>query len=237
MGITRKLSFVGKLEALERIQTRGGGRYQVFEDPMWPLGVFGDLTNTRHVFFITKPALAQWILPLAKSRRCLFLCRYGLPMQATLRATRWFSDSLGLPISFVGDIDPISLTTFLVYRSRSSGLRSLRRRWLPMEWCGVDDEWLKLCERYLKKKYRLDSLFVQMSAVEKEHFKLLDPLLPELEMAIGQRSMKILRSSRVLGIEGACNPALYVDGFPVRLLERLIQRSSATPRPVTINER
>jgi hypothetical protein len=183
------------------------------EDPFWPLGVFGVPPQARALLLVTKPTLPRLFQPLAKSERCLFLCRYGVPSRGTLRTVRWFSTALGLPISFVGELHPVDLWAFVAYRS------------VPMQWGGINDAWLSLCEGALKREYTLDSVCIRMSAVEKAHFKALEQRLPELEAIIGRQSIALLRSGRILAIEGASNPDLYKRGFRERLLEHLMRRS------------
>lgn len=188
---------------------------QVVEDPFWPLGVFGDPTRARALLVAPKPTLPRLFQPLAQSARCLFLCRYGVPSRSTLRTARWFSTKLGLPLQFVGELHPVDLLAFAAYRR------------VPMHWGGIDDAWLSLCEGSLKPRYALDSVCIPMSASEKAQLQVLERRLPKLEGIIGRHSAELLRSGRILAMEGASNPDLYKRGFREQLLEHLMRRSKS----------
>src|SRR5512141_364886 len=118
-----------------------------------PLRLWADHEHpTRIVFFSKDVLLRRWLesgLWLPSS--WLVLERMGLPEPAYLKRVAELHASLRAPICFVGDLDPLDLSSFLALRAFHQDFAT-RRPALPVAWVGLSDPWLDLCRRHLRPK-------------------------------------------------------------------------------------
>lgn len=164
------------------------------------------------MIFFTKPFLCRrWLEQNLYPERLLAMVRYGVPTKAYWRLIRDTARRTGLPLHFVGDLDPFDLTTFLALRSGDPDLRRPRHEALPITLAGIDDAWLKLCERHARRKGELP--YFKMSALELEHRDLILKLAPWLLELLGPRCADLLQAGMKIELEGASNPVSYDPGF------------------------
>jgi hypothetical protein len=123
-------------------------------------------------------------------------------------------------VGFVGDLDPLDLTVFLAYSGNAELLRPTARRLpLRLEWTGVNDRWLNLCERNFRPQYSRKHVTIKMTPTESEHQEVIENILAgrDLDSFVGPHSAALLRSGYKLEVEGASNPAFYKKPFVEQL--------------------
>ena len=88
---------------------------------------------------------------------------------------------------------------------------------MKVEYRAVSDRWLALRQR--RSSPIRGSL--GMEALEREHYKIVKELLPDLERLVGPDCLELLDSGHKLELEGACEPSVAGRDFPSRLLRYL----------------
>lgn len=212
---------------LKRMEdARRRGRYEpVRADRRSPLQWFVGESKPRAVLITTKRYLVDaWLPGGALDDSMAIAVRYGLPTQVAIDAVRKLAKGWRSPLFFIGDLDPLDLSAFKAYRRGNANFRGGDARRSSMSYIGIDDEWMDLCERSLKPGLTFDALLIHMATAEQEHFRVIEPLFPDMEEVIGSRAVSLLRSGRKLEIEGASNPGLYRRGFATQLRNHVLKR-------------
>jgi len=147
----------------------------------------------------------------------IVLERIGFPDRAHLELLASLHDQARVPMCFVGDLDPLDLSTFLAMRALAHDFVD-RRPALPLSWVGIADPWIRLCRRWLEAGRSLPLL--PMVPLEREHWNVLRRVAPELPATLGPASAHILDSGQKLDIAGAAG-GFYRRAFPIHLFEHL----------------
>lgn len=221
-----------------RLEREGAQDYELLRPSVWPpLHVHAGRGEPRLLLYSTKEALVQrWVMDEIYPAGWMALSRYGLPTPEYLDEIRLHLAKHRLPLLFVGDLDPLDLTIFAILRHGEATLTG-RSAKLPVYYAGIDDGWLALCERNIRK-HALNEAFLTIGALEREHLSITRELLPDIENMIGPRCLALLESGKKIEIEGACNIGFYGEEFPALLVRRLkaiqrtaLQQFSRTHRP------
>ena len=111
----------------------------------YPLAIVPPLSKCRKVLFFTKRDWLEVGRPVEHQipPDIAILQRYGPLPKPHKHLLELLVDQLDAPVHFVGDLDPMDLTT---YATLISGNRR-ESRLSKVTYLGVGDEWLKLCER------------------------------------------------------------------------------------------
>jgi hypothetical protein len=190
-------------------------------EPFPPLQVYrGGSRPTRLLYFTKDFLCTHWMLRGEFPKHWIALVRYGLPTRSYLEEVRRRSEELSLPIFFVGDLDPLDLTVYLMLRRGDVMLSSRSRPALPVHYFGVSDRWLEM--RPSSKRELRGSL--GMERFEREHLDFLLGVLPNLRELVGDRCFELLTAGFKLELEGACNASVAGKQFPSRLLAYLDRR-------------
>jgi hypothetical protein len=199
-------------------------RYESLEASTWSsLETFAPLKPPSALLFFTKPFLCRRWLELGMYPESLFsMVRGGIPTGPYWRLIRDTAKRTRLPLCFVGDLDPFDLTTFLALRSGDPDLRRPDHRALPITLAGIDDSWLRLCERHARRKGELP--YFRMSPLELEHRDLVLQMAPWILDLVGPRCAELFRSGMKVELEGARNPSIYKEGFLSTLRAHLLRR-------------
>ncbi len=193
-----------------------------------PLRLWADHPHpTRIVFFSKDVLLRRWResgLRLPSS--WLVLERIGFPEPAYLKRIVEIYASVRAPICFVGDLDPLDLSSFLALRALDQDFAT-RRAALPVTWVGLSDPWVELCRRHLGLRTSLPIL--DMKSLEQEHWKVLAQVAPDVRATIGPECAALLDRGKTLDVAGMSGIASYGADFPQRLLAYV---KNAVRRPV-----
>jgi hypothetical protein len=181
----------------------------------------------RLFYFTEEFTFRRWIWYDHSPRDWHVLAKYGLPPPSYLATIRQYVTHLGLPLRFVGSLRPKDLCVFAALRAGGPDMVFNPRTAVPVEYLGLDDRWLKLCEKNAKPKVPVDQLVYRMGRLEEEHLDFIIDLLPDLEELIGPRCFDMLMKGWGFPLAAACNPAFYGKAFP-NLLRRHLHR--ARPR-------
>jgi hypothetical protein len=198
-----------------RLDREGAQDYEPLRPSVWPpLHVYASEGKPRRLLYCTKEALCQrWVMDEVFPAGWVALSRYGLPTPEYLDEIGLHRARHRLPLLFVGDLDPLDLTTFALLRGSHAKP--------PVVYAGIDDRWLALCERNAVRKHALEEALLTMGTLEREHLSIARDLLPDLEDLIGPRCLALLESGKKLELEGACNTGSYGAGFPALLVRHL----------------
>src|SRR4051812_11957096 len=164
----------------------------------------------RRLLYLTKESfLRVWSSTMPFPDDLAVFCQAGLPSRATCNLLAHHVKWAGRPIYFIGDLDPLDLTIFTALRSGGPELRS-RPSAVPVRYLGINDRWLQLCRKNLRPTIKgLEAITIKMGATEREHFDVMQRVLPALDRLIGPECLAILQSGRKLELEGAGHPGLY----------------------------
>lgn len=211
-GASQLLRFVRSLD-------KDSGEYESLMPSTWPpLQLVEGSEAPSKCIYVTKLSLfTRWGSQDLLPPDWIVLCRYGLPTpryQSRIQRLRQ-----GLPILFVGDLDPLDLHVFFSMKRGDLSLRGSERSWLIF--AGINDSWLDLCDRNLKPGRKLESMLIPMSELEKAHFDLLFNAVPGLPGLIGERSFELLRTGWKLELEGATNAAHYRERHLASVVKKL----------------
>jgi hypothetical protein len=154
--------------------------------------------------------------------------RPGLVPHSYADIVRRESLALRAPIAFVGDLDPVGLTTYLSLVS--GGFEGKPRPLGAVLYLGIDDAWLELCEDELLESLRLPRLpksnvpvaiCTVMTPFEREHLAVLDAHVDLLDL-VGERCLAVLRAGFTVDLAMASDRKRYQSGFAVRLLRHVL---------------
>ena len=203
-------------ELRRRLAKRTGPRaYEpLTAEPVTPLHILHGGEPPRRLFYFTKDVLCRdWLFrgwpPLDWSA----LVRPRLPSADSLAVIRAHVRGLRYPFLFVGDLDPLDLTVFAILRSGDVSLGGRAGRGLPVEYLGVDDRLLALSEAHLLQGYTVERLAFEMWELEREHFRLVRELLPDLEALVGPRCLGLLESGKMLDLAALANMAFHDEAY------------------------
>jgi hypothetical protein len=125
----------------------------------------------------------------------------------------------GVPVAFVGDLDPPSIIQYVATRDRL--LPTLRSR---LFFGGVDSTWLDDVESALKPEFTFGGTCIALSRAEKRLLRRLEDSI-DVNSLVGSRAAAMLRSGVKLEIEGATNPRLFRNSQTPWVFERLRERA------------
>lgn len=182
----------------------------------YPLHIVPARQACRKTIYTTK---LDWLRLLGEGTTGLpedvaILWRSG-PLNTAHRAVvRAIVKSIGTPIYFIGDLDPLDLVT---YASLATPVESL----VPTtNYLGISDPWLERCEVDLASKpgRSIKAACIIMEAEERDGFERLKRIRIDWISLVGQRAFSLLESGMKLELEGASNPHLYSASFRHELL-------------------
>ena len=199
-------------------RSRRGAYETLIPEPFPPLQVFMGSGRPRRLFYFTKPDLcSHWMLHGQFPPNWVALSRRGVPAAQYLEEIRGYSRRLALPVRFVGDLDPLDLTIYLMMIRGSADLSLKGARPIKVEYHGVSDRWLALRRRGSSPIHGS----LGMEPLERRHHDFVKEHLPDLEPLIGPACLALLDSGHKLELEGACDPSIAGKDFPSRLLRYL----------------
>lgn len=173
----------------------------------------------RAVVFSKDTLLLRWIKQdIRLPRSWLTLERRGFPEGAFLKRFGEICAGARVPVIYVGDLDPLDLSSFLALRALDEDITKPQA--LSVLWGGISDRWLRLCRTHLREADR-DLPMLPMTPLEREHWQALLDSAPEIREAVGPASAALLDSGMKLEVEGASGAGFYSDDFPALLLKSL----------------
>lgn len=201
-------------------------------DEFWSsLRVYAPDKPPKAVLLFTRSYLCDlWLKQDEYPNDVLTLIRYGIPTRAYWKLIRDITAQTRLPICFIGDLDPQDLTAFVGLRCGDPDLTKPNRRALPVEFLGIEDTWLELCDQYLLPKWQPGGLFWKMPKLELEHRDVILRIAPWLLDLVGPRCAEALRSGLKLELEGASNPAFFGKSFTKKVLRHILNRAKQLTR-------
>ena len=147
--------------------------------------------------------------------------RHGLLEERYMPCIAQEAVRLKRSVKFLGDLDPLDLTSFLVLKTGMDPYK------IKVNYCGIDDEWIRVCTEVLAKKRRGKPRAIptiSMTPFEVEHLRQLERLPIDWENIIGPLSLELLRKGRKLELEGASNPAFYGSSLIKFIRNRIIRQ-------------
>ncbi len=203
----------------------------------------------RAVLVGTKPrVISGWIFPEGLPPGVHWVGAWGPLSVAEVAAVR----SLEAPVMFVGDLKPRDLATYLSLRVGGLDRDGSEAPPLAVDWLGIDDPWLALCQREMVSKraqrptpaeggqgpmgefcftenegFSWIATEIEASPVEMEGLRVLEGAWVDWDATVGPRCMAMLRAGWTLHQEGASNPAFYPEGFAAGLAAALRARMPA----------
>lgn len=203
-------------------------------EPPWttperPLCIWPARRKTRRVVFLSKDTLYyRWAdLKPGLPPDWTVLARIGVPDEPQMALMADLHKRLRVPWHYIGDLDPLDLTAFLVMRALSIDFVG-RRHVLPVTWLGINDPWLALCRRWQDPKWMIPTF--KMNPLEPEHWRVLREVAPELPDTIGPECTRLLDSGETMDVLGASGGG-YKPGFHERLLKHLATAVRTSHRP------
>jgi hypothetical protein len=186
----------------------------------YPLAITPPLSKCRKVLFFTKRDWLEIGRPVEHRipPEIAIFQRHGPLAKPQKHLLELLVDQLDAPVFFVGDLDPMDLTTYATLVSDNRPESSLSKA----TYLGVGDEWLKLCERDAPGR-PLSVCSIPLDAEERSALERLQELAINWPKVVGKRSMKLLASGTKLELEGASNPALYSVDFRQKILALLFR--------------
>ena len=207
-------------------RTRRGEYESLLPEQFPPLQVYLGGGKPRRLLYFTKDILCvRWMLRHQFPRHWVALVRYGLPTSSYLAEIRSYSKRLGLPVLFVGELDPIDLTIYLMLLRGDVNLAPRRAHAIPVRYVGVSDHWLAM--RRSKDASIRGSL--GMERLEREHLRLVMKAMPELKQLVGERCFSLLEAGHKLELEGASESSVAGSAFLLKLLQYL-DRAGRSPK-------
>ncbi|HYV46662.1 MAG TPA: hypothetical protein VFA20_17470 [Myxococcaceae bacterium] len=202
-------------------------------EPPWttperPLCVWPARRKTRRVVFLSKDYVYyRWVGGgLSVPPDWMVLSRIGVPDEPQMAFMADLHKKLRVPWHYIGDLDTLDLTAFLVMRALNIDFVG-RRHALPVTWLGINDTWLALCRRWKDPRWRIS--FGQMNPLEPEHWSVLREVAPELPDTIGPECTRLLDCGQTLDLAAASGG--YKPGFHPRLMKHLVATARTSRRP------
>jgi len=154
------------------------------------------------------------------------LVRWGTLTQSFMNAVQDHARQLQLPILYIGALKPFDLTVFAALRFGDAEFTRRSRSAVPVHYLGIDDRWMQVCFDSLLPKHTSKQFSHPMRPIEREHFKFVQEMLPDLEELVGPRSFEILKSGHYIPFEAVSGTGYFNESFHPRLLAHL-KRASA----------
>jgi hypothetical protein len=199
------------------------------DEPVEPPGVWPPLEfyvstdRPRRVFFFTKVWLPRiWLRTDRYPARTDAIVHYGMPSRLQCELLRTHARSTGSPLRFVGDLDPLDLAVFRSLQAGGAPLRARAAPAVPVAYAGIDDEWLRICERRLEGR-PLATVCIRQDATERRLLAQLVKGGVDLDALVGPSCGGLLRDGLKLEIEGASSAGIYGKDFMRELLPRLLR--------------
>jgi hypothetical protein len=104
----------------------------------------------------------------------------------------------GVPIGFIGDLDPHGLHVFGALRSGDLDAPDIHGRRLRVEWLGIDDAWLRSARETARP---LRPREIRMGWCEREYWAIVKRFAPDVQDLIGEESFAMLESGIKLEAE------------------------------------
>jgi hypothetical protein len=111
------------------------------------------------------------------------------------------------------------LTVFALLRRGSPDFLTRRTSPLAIRYAGIDDQWIALAEQFRVSSKEFPVL--KMNRTEREHYRLLTRLVPDLKALVGERCFELLESGQQVYLEMTYNIGGYRQGYTQRLLKNL----------------
>jgi hypothetical protein len=183
----------------------------------------------RRLFYFTQHDWCiNWFLENRFPKNWHVLSRYSIPTESYLATIRRYCSDTGLPIHFIGDLDPRTLAVFAALRYGDPYFQRSAGRAIPVRYMGVDDRWYELCEQHLVPGEEITLL--KLDSDEQELWPLVKEALPDVRELVGQRCFEILESGRTLTFFVALGPSTFSEGFHDLILRHL-SRAPGRPAP------
>lgn len=184
----------------------------------------------RALFFFTKKYLPQhWLESETFPKQVDAVVHYGMLSKRQCDLMRAHTDAVGVPLRFVGDLDPLDLTVFATLVDGGGPVGSRAARPMPVAYAGIEDSWLRLCEARLGGR-DLRMVYIRQDATERKLLRRLERSGINLEALVGPRSAALLREGFKVEVEGVSNPAIYGKAFLSQLLRRHLKPLPSQPR-------
>jgi hypothetical protein len=197
---------------LDRIDAIPGDHGDWDRESRWaPLQIVPAQRRARRTLFVTKPGGLIGVDPERMPRGLTFLSRYGIATAEIV--DRIAAECPTKELDFVGDLDPLDLTVYLVLAARL-GPYGVRVHHL-----GVGGAWLERCRQNSRPPTGLP--LITMSAFETSVFTLLKTIPVPWEAIVGGEAIELLNGGNKLELEGATNPAFYLPAFTRELESNL----------------
>jgi hypothetical protein len=182
-------------EAAWRRFRRSGAEADGLEEGLSPTTIWVGAAPPRHLLYVTKLAIHRWLIALLHPADPLLLYGHGgLPSAAACRHVAATARHFKIPVAFLGDLDPGDLTVLLALQRGDPRLTSGQA--LPVRYLGIGDPWLRRFRR------EAPSAWIELSAAEREHLRLLREIAPGLEALLGPKAIRLLDEGRKIELEG-----------------------------------
>lgn len=174
---------------------RSGVEADGLQEGLSPAVLWMGAAPPRHLLYVTKLAIHRWLVGLLHPEDSLLLYGHGgLPSAAVCRHVAATARHFGVPVLFLGDLDPGDLSALLSLQRGDPRLTSGQP--LAVRFLGIGDAWLKRFRRHVP------AASIDLSPAEREHLRLLRQIAPGLEALIGPRAMRLLEEGRKIEVEG-----------------------------------
>jgi len=203
-------------------------------EPAWttperPLCVWPARRKTRRVVFVSKETVChRWLEQRVVPPDWTMLSRIGVPDEPQMAFMAALHQKLRVPWHYIGDLDPLDLTGFLVTRALTIDFVG-RRHALPVTWLGFNDAWLAICRRWREPKETIPSF--QMNPLEPEHWSVLREVAPELPDMLGPECTRLLDGGETRDLLSVSGGSRYKPNFDAQLMKHLAATARTTRRP------
>lgn len=181
-------SVIAKIETFIASQTESGEFVSLPRDASYHV-IAAVVAPTKLLYMTKMSAFRAKLLP-ALPLDCSVVSRYGLP--ASHDVSKLGRLSVSLPISFLGDLDPVDLLNFAWLRAKFPAGK--------VHLAGIRDRLLQELTPAEKTQCLID-----FDPSEVDAMPLLYEVLPDLADLIGPESYELIKSHRKIELEGLIN--------------------------------
>lgn len=193
----------------------------MFTIPRYPHYV--SASQPARAFMFTKVWFPRmWLRSDCFPDRTDAVVHYGMPSRRHCELLRAHAKKDGTPFRFVGDMDPLDLSVFASMQRGGAPPRARAAPAVPVVYAGINDDWLRFCERRLGHR-PLTHVCIRQDATEQKLLRELVRAGMDIEALVGPRCAALLGDGLKLEIEGASNAALYGPDFMRVLLPCLLR--------------
>jgi hypothetical protein len=150
---------------------------------------------------------------------------FGTPSPEQMKPIVHLARLYNCPMYFIGDLDPTDLATYYFVKQ---GGYSPTSDPVAIEYVGISDRWLALCQRYFDPvgsgggPSSFERVSSSASSLELELMTWIEEAFDgEVSSMVGSNSHDILKRGFRLELEGASNPVFYSEGFAEALSKLL----------------